>query len=414
MTDDKQPQRAISWRRNLYALWIAQMLTIIGFSLRTPFLPFYIKDLGADSFASQALWAGVINAGGAAVMAISAPLWGIAADRFGRKPMVVRAMLAGSLTIGLMSLATSPWHLLILRFFEGGFTGTVTASTTLVAATTPREQMGFGLGMMQMAVFSGASVGPLFGGILADQIGYRPTFVVAGAMLFIGGVIVLTQVREQFTRPARGSIDEQSGQRLRALLLSSMMLAMVAVMVALRVASSAIQPIMPLYVEQLAHSTAAVATLAGLTLGIAGLTSALASITLGRLADRIGQRPVLITCAIGVGLLYLPQAFASSVTQLIVLQGLFGIAAGGVMPTANAIVAHLTPAERRGAVFGFTAAATSLGGFVGPIGGASLAASLDIRYVFLTSGFLMLAVGAWVAHVVRDADFSDETTRPAG
>ncbi len=233
-------------------------------------------------------------------------------------------------------------------------------------------------------------------------------------MLFIGGVIVLTQVREQFTRPARGSIDEQSGQRLRALLLSSMMLAMVAVMVALRVASSAIQPIMPLYVEQLAHSTAAVATLAGLTLGIAGLTSAVASITLGRLADRIGQRPVLITCAIGVGLLYLPQAFASSVTQLIVLQGLFGIAAGGVMPTANAIVAHLTPAERRGAVFGFTAAATSLGGFVGPIGGASLAASLDIRYVFLTSGFLMLAVGAWVAHVVRDADFSDETTRPAG
>ncbi len=413
MTDDAQPRPAISWRRNLYALWIAQGLTIIGFSLRTPFLPFYIKDLGADSFASQALWAGVINAGGAAVMAISAPLWGIAADRFGRKPMVVRAMFAGSLTIGLMSLATSPWHLLILRFVEGGFTGTVTASTTLVAATTPRERMGFGLGMMQMAVFSGASVGPLFGGILADQIGYRPTFVVAGSMLFIGGIIVLTQVREQFTRPARGSVDEQSSQRLRALLLSSAMLAMIAVMLALRVASSAIQPIMPLYVEQLARSTSAVATLSGLTLGIAGLTSAVASITLGRMADRIGQRPVLIACSLGVGLLYLPQAFAGSVTQLIVLQGLFGIAAGGVMPTANAIVAHLTPAERRGAVFGFTAAATSLGGFIGPLGGSSLAASVDIRYVFLASGLLMLAVGAWVARAVRGADLGEELPQPA-
>ncbi|HMM41580.1 MAG TPA: MFS transporter, partial [Thermomicrobiales bacterium] len=73
MTDDAQLRPAISWRRNLYALWIAQTLTIIGFSLRTPFLPFYIKDLGAESFASQALWAGVINAGGAAVMAVSAP-----------------------------------------------------------------------------------------------------------------------------------------------------------------------------------------------------------------------------------------------------------------------------------------------------------------------------------------------------
>lgn len=413
MTDDAQPRSAISWRRNLYALWIAQTLTIVGFSLRTPFLPFFIKDLGAESFASQALWAGVINAGGAAVMAISAPLWGIAADRFGRKPMVVRAMLAGSLTIGLMSLATSPWHLLILRFVEGGFTGTVTASTTLVAATTPRERMGFGLGMMQMAVFSGASVGPLFGGILADQIGYRPTFVVAGSMLFIGGIIVLTQVREQFTRPARGSVDEQSGQRLRALLLSSAMLAMIAVMLALRVASSAIQPIMPLYVEQLARSTATVATLSGVTLGIAGLTSAVASISLGRLADRIGQRPVLVASALGVGLLYLPQAFAGSVTQLIVLQGMFGIAAGGVMPTANAIVAHLTPAERRGAVFGFTAAATSLGGFIGPLGGSALAASIDIRYVFLVSGLLMITVGAWVAHAVRGADLEDEAPQSA-
>src|SRR5437868_15474150 len=100
--------RPISWKRNLYALWLAQMLTIIGFSLRAPFLPFYIKELGATSFESQALWSGAVNAGGAAVMAISAPLWGIIADRYGRKPMVLRAMFAGSVTIALMGLAQRP------------------------------------------------------------------------------------------------------------------------------------------------------------------------------------------------------------------------------------------------------------------------------------------------------------------
>jgi DHA1 family multidrug resistance protein-like MFS transporter len=412
----KQRGRAqpISWRRNLYALWIAQTLTIVGFSLRTPFLPYYIKDLGADSFASQALWAGIINAGGAAVMAISAPIWGIVADRYGRKPMVLRAMFAGSLTIGLMSLAQSPWHLLILRFIEGGFTGTVTASTTLVASTTPKERMGFGLGMMQMAVFSGASIGPLIGGILGDQIGYRPTFVIAGSMLFISGLIVLTQVQETFTRPARGTVDEQQGLPLRAIMFSGAMLAMVMVMFTLRVGSSSIQPIMPLYVERLAHSATELSTLSGITLGIAGLTSAFASITLGRLADRIGQRPVLFASAIGVGLLYLPQAFAQTPLQLIILQGLFGIAAGGVMPSANAIVAHLTPAERRGAVYGFTAAATSLGGFVGPLGGSSLAAAVDIRYVFLVSGGLMVAVGLWVVHAVRpNALYAGSDRQPA-
>jgi DHA1 family multidrug resistance protein-like MFS transporter len=400
----------ISWKRNLYALWVAQMLTIIGFSLRAPFLPFYIEDLGATSLESQALWAGVINAGGALVMAISAPLWGIVADRYGRKPMVLRAMFAGSLTIGLMSLATSPWHLLILRFIEGGVTGTVTASMTLVASTTPKERMGFGLGMMQMAVFSGGSIGPLAGGIMADQIGYRPTFVVAGSMLAIGGVIVLTLVREQFTRePHGGTIDERPGMRLRTLLLGSSMLAMIAVMFTLRVASGAIQPIMPLYVKELAGATANLATLAGLTLGVAGLTSAVASVTLGRMADRIGQRPVLIVASIAVGLLYLPQAIAQSPLQLIILQGLFGIAAGGVLPSANAIVANLTPPARRGAIYGFTAAATSLGGTIGPLAGSAMTAAVDMRYVFVVSGLLMLAAAGWVIHAVRPDDSSRTT-----
>jgi DHA1 family multidrug resistance protein-like MFS transporter len=395
--------KPISWRRNLYALWIAQTLTIIGFSLRTPFLPFYIKDLGADSFESQALWAGIVNGGGAAVMAITAPFWGIVADRYGRKPMVVRAMFCGAFTIGLMSLARSPWHLLLLRFFEGAFTGTVTASTTLVASTTPRERMGYGLGMMQMAVFSGASVGPLLGGILGDQLGYRPTFVVAGALLFISAVIVTTQVREQFERPVKqiSAADARPQDKLSALLLGGAMLAMLSVLCVLRVASSAIQPIMPLYVERLAGHQGDVATLAGLTLGVAGLTSAIASVTLGRLADRIGQRPVLIASALCVGLLYLPLALAQTTTQLIVLQGLFGVAAGGVLPSANAIVANLTPAQRRGAVYGVAAAATSAGGFIGPLGGSSLAALVDIRWVFVVNGLLMLAVGLWVMRAIR-------------
>lgn len=400
----------ISWQRNLYALWVAQTLTIVGFSLRAPFLPFYIKDLGATSFSSQALWAGVINGGGAAVMAISAPVWGIVADRYGRKPMVLRAMFAGSVTIGLMSLAQSPWHLLILRFIEGGFTGTVTASTTLVASTTPKERMGFGLGMMQMAVFSGAAVGPLFGGILADQIGYRPTFIVAGVMLFVSGVIVLTQVQEQFTRPVRGVVGTDTAGKLSTLLMGGAMLAMIAVLFVLRIASSAIQPIMPLFVEALSHSTAPVATLSGITLGVAGITSAIAAVTLGRLADRIGQRQVLTVSAIAIGVLYLPMTVAQTTTQLIVLQALFGIAAGGVLPSANAIVAHLTPAERRGATFGFTAAAAAVGGFIGPIGGSSIAAAFDIRYVFLISGLLMVVTGLWVIYALRPAVYSEPGT----
>lgn len=403
----------INWRRNLYALWLAQLLTIIGFSLRTPFLPFFLADIGADSFASQAIWSGAINAGGAAVMMLSAPLWGIVADRYGRRTMVLRAMFAGSITISLMSLAQSPVQLLILRFIEGGFTGTVAASTTLVASTTPHEHRGFSLGMMQMAVFSGSSIGPLFGGLLADIIGYRAAFVVAGAMLFSGGVIVLTQVRENFQRPQPGAQAAANGAPgLWVVLLGSAMLAMIVTMIALRTSTSAIQPIMPLFVEQLAGASASVATLSGLTLGVAGLSSAVAAVLIGRKADRIGHGKVLVVATFAAGLLFIPLGLAQASWQLILFNGLYGIAAGGVMPSANAVVANLTPAARRGAVFGFTTAATSFGGFIGPLGGALLAATFDIRYVFMVAAVVTLVAAVWVTFVIRSGtplELAEET-----
>ncbi len=385
-----------SWRRTLYALWVAQTLTIIGFSLRTPFLPFYVAELGAKTFEQQALWAGAINAGGAAMMAIVAPIWGTLADRYGRKLMVLRAMFAGSLTISLMALATSPWQLLALRFAEGAFTGTVAASTTLAASTVPKERLGYGLGLMQMAVFSGSAVGPLLGGVLADAFGYRLTFLLAGSMLFTGGWIVLLLVHEQFTRPA----PETSGRSARlstiSLLWQPALLAVIGGLLALRSASGALQPIVPLLVEQLLRGSGAVNSMAGLSLGIAGLTSAVASIVIGRAGDQFGMRRLLIVTSLLAGLTYLPLAAAQSVAHLVLLQALFGIASGGMLPTANALIAHLTPAERRGTVYGFTTTATAVGGFVGPLGGTALAAVFSIRVAFVAMGALLLAAAIWL------------------
>lgn len=135
-------------------------------------------------------------------------------------------------------------------------------------------------------------------------------------------------------------------------------------------------------------------------MGIMGLTSAIAAVIFGRAADRYGQRMILIVLTLLSGLLYLPQAAAQSVGQLIVLQAIFGLAVGGVLPTANAVVAHLTPPARRGAIYGFTAAATALGGFVGPLGGAGLAAAVNIRASFLVTGVTLLVIGLWIWRAV--------------
>ncbi|ACM06738.1 MFS transporter [Thermomicrobium roseum] len=391
---------APNWQRTLGALWLAQTLTIIGFSLRTPFLPFFVAELGARNLETQVLWAGAINAGGAAVMAITAPLWGALADRYGRKLMVLRAMVAGSLTIGLMALATSPWQLFVLRLVEGGFTGTVTASTTLAASTVPRERLGFGLGLMQMAVFSGSAVGPLIGGVLADQIGYRATFVLAGSLLLVSALLVAFLVEERFEPPPRRAGHGETGGETWQLLLAPALLGIVVSLFALRAASMALQPIVPLLVAQLARGSSAVNSLAGLAMGVSGMTSAVASVGLGRLSDRIGQRPLLIASGALAAATFLPLGLTTQVWQVIVLQALFGIASGGILPTANALVARLTPEGRRGTIYGFTTTASSLGAFVGPLVGTALAAALGLHAPFLVIGLALAVTVAWVARTL--------------
>ncbi|MBA2755326.1 MAG: MFS transporter [Chloroflexia bacterium] len=404
--------RPISWRRTLYALWIAQTLAIMGFSLRAPFLPFFLDDLGTNSVESQALWSGVINAGGAGVMALSAPFWGVIADRYGRKPMVLRSMFAAMVTISLMGLATSPWHLLGLRFVEGAFTGTVTASTALVASTAPRERTGFALGLIQTAVFSGASLGPLIGGVLAAQIGYRATFGVAGAMLAVAGLIVVFLVQERFVPVPRGNGATGRFRGTFDLLAGRIMLMMVLSMLVIRLAGSSIQPILPLFVGQVSGGTPGEqAALAGLILGVAGLTSAISSVVLGRLGDRVGHRPILFWSALCGGLLYLPMVIVDAPWQLAVLQGLFGVAAGGLIPSANALVVASTAPERRGVVFGLMAGSASLGGFIGPLAGSGIAAGFGFGVAFLATGLSLLLL-ALALYLVVIASPSTATRQP--
>ena len=394
------------WSRTLYAVWFGEILALVGFSSRVPFLPFFLSDLGVTDVAGQTLWSGAINATGAAALAITSPLWGVLADRYGRKPMLMRGLFGGAICVTLMGFATAPWQLLVLRVLEGSMTGTVAAAAALVATSAPRHRMGYALGMVQTAVFAGAAGGPLLGGIIYDWAGPRVAFWLAGGMLFAGGVVVALFARENFTRTAREPLKESEGrwERLRtssAFLVSGAMLTLFAAIFVMRMIAMALQPIIPLFVEQLTPGSSDVATVAGIVLGAAGFTSALAAAYLGRLGDRIGHRRVLGASLVLSGLLYLPMAFVSNPWHLAMLQGLLGVAAGGLIPSANALVTHLTPHDRRGAIFGITAALSGLGGFVGPLLGAILATAISFQATFIASGVLMLAISVLVIWSVR-------------
>jgi MFS transporter, DHA1 family, multidrug resistance protein len=107
---------------------------------------------------------------------------------------------------------------------------------------------------------------------------------------------------------------------------------------------------------------------------------------------------------IGAAAFTIPQAFVHNVWGFLALRFGVGLFIGGIIPTANAWIGRLFPAETRGMVYGLSYSASFAGMFIGPLFGGFLAARLGFAAVFLATGSLMLINVIWVLFRVRPAD----------
>ena len=391
------------WKKNLYATWIAQLIAIIGFSFAFPFIPFYIQELGVTDVGQVARWAGILTGVSGLTATVFSPIWGSLADRYGRKLMVERAMFGGAITIACMGLSTNVYQLLALRIIQGALTGTISASIALVSTTTPEERLGFSLGLMQTAVFSGASIGPLIGGVVADFFGYRCSFYVTGGLLFIAGLIVLFLVKEKFQPLSEEEISERNFRKNLWIIFSSrQLLAMILVLLCVQFANKIVYPIFPLFIQSLVKDTSRIASITGIMLALTGIASALSSGIIGQVSDKIGYKNILIISTLGAGIFYLPQAFVGNIFQLFLLRVALGLFVGGIMPTANTIIGLSVSEKHRGKVYGITASASFLGNATGPIAGGIIASTLSLRAVFIFTAAILIIAGTWIMTTVRE------------
>lgn len=390
------------WKRTLWSTALAQMLCIVGFNFVLPFLPLFVQQLGVHGQTNITLWAGLLGGGSAICMAVSSPIWGVLADRHGRKIMLVRAVFSAAVLIGLSSLVQNVYELLALRMLQGVFTGTVTASQALVSSQVPKERLGFSLGVMQTAVYLGSSLGPLGGGLVADALGFRFSFAMAGCILLIAGVLITFLVEEE-KRPVREvSAARQSFWRgMGDAINSSAVLAMAAAMFAVNFGVTVVFPILPQFVQMLQGPGGHDAALTGLVFTAAGVAGAISSVVTGSFADRIGYQRVIVTAAIIAAILSVPQYFVNATWQLAVLRILIGLALGAILPSASALIASLVPPEKRGTAYGLMGSATSLGFGVGPLTAAGVVAVAGIRAVFLTAAVLLAFIALWVGSMVH-------------
>jgi DHA1 family multidrug resistance protein-like MFS transporter len=388
-----------TWEKNLYAVWVAQFLALMGANLVFPFIPFFVADLGIEDKDKQALWTGVTSAATGAMLFISSPIWGSLADRFGRKNMLLRAYAGATVTITAQAFVQSVWQLFFLRAIQGAFVGTIPAATAHVAGGTPQRRMAYALGMVQMAIFTSQTVGPVAGGIMAGAFGRRPTFAIGGLMYIVSFVLCWLFVKEDFRRPDPADRTPYS-ENLRAVLRTPAMPLLILVMFLVSSAAIFVRPVVPLVVESFTDSS--VDTKSGLVFAAVAVTSAAAAVLSGRFAARGGYRYAHIVATFGAGLAYALVFFANSLGPLMLTMALVGVFSGAMIPMVNALIGAAAPEGKHGSAFGLVGSAQALSLAVAPLAGGITADALGIHAGFPLIGAMLAAVAALVWLTVRE------------
>jgi DHA1 family multidrug resistance protein-like MFS transporter len=381
------------WRKNLYIIWAAQFIAMMGMSSVVPFLPFYIRDLGVTTHEEVARWSGYVFSAPFLFAFFLTPVWGFLGDRYGRKLMVVRAVFGLAISQVLVGLSQSVEMLFLFRMLQGAISGFIAAALALVSATTPPERSGYALGILQTSTAAGSVLGPLVGGPLSDAVGYRPIFFIVAALCAISGFMVIRMVKEA----PRHKTESESKHTLASNYIHAFRSPVIRIALALifitQVSVLMIQPVFALYIEYLEPNKAFLATIAGVIFSIAGIFMVISAPWWGKRNDAKSYKKNLTIAIAGASVAYFLQGVVSQAYQLVVLRALQGFCVGGILPTLYSYISKNTAISRRGGMMGIASSFNVLANLFGPTAGGYVAAYIGLRENFyFTSGMLILSL----------------------
>ena len=346
------------------------------------------------------LWTAAAGSVSGLSMGIASPIWGVLGDRLGRKPMLVRSMVGGALTVGLIYFVQSPEQLVILRFLQGATSGTVAAATALVAVETPRNRVGWALGVVTSAVALGGAIGPFVGGFAAAAFGLRPVFLGGGILLLAATIPVFIVVRESPLRRRDSArlgtlamIRERPGAyRALAGLIGAQGL--------VSVANSATQVLVVLrLLEMLSTGVAAVT---GVAFGLAGIATSAAAVFYTFVTRRLGYVRTITLSAVFLALGIAVVGFAPWVVVVVAAVAVTGLLSGVIVPATASMIGLETPSEAQSTVFGINASSVAFGFCFGPLIAGGVAATAGVPIALAVAAAVAVGLALLLAFGTRE------------
>jgi len=320
----------------LITLYIVAFVGFAGFSFLFPVIPLYAAELGAT-----VAEVGVIVATISYVTAFLLIPFGMLSDRFGRQKLLVGGLVIFTLAPLLYPLANNPEQLIWFRAIHGlAAAAFLPTAIALVIDLTPEAKRGETIGWYTASLQLGLMAGPITGGFLAGEFGFNAAFYGCSAISLIGLVLALSRLQAMAHRSAVTPVKASSswrwlGQPLAiAVLLATLLVA---------VGSGTIGSYIPLYGREFGMTEAD----AGAIITAVYASSALLRAPVGRLADRIDRKILLIggvaLSAIAVSLF----SFFHGLSQFIIIGIIFGIGMGIAMPASLVMAADFSSASGR-------------------------------------------------------------------
>ncbi|MGU7951017.1 multidrug efflux MFS transporter [Streptococcus suis] len=380
------------WKQNLKVAWLGNFLTGTSFTLVMPFISVFVEELGVGPGQVE-YYAGLAVSVNALAAALMAPVWGSLADRYGRKPMMVRAAFAMIFTMGGMAFVPNVFWLLALRVLNGVFTGYIPNATALIASQVPKDKTGYALGTLSTGAVAGNLIGPTLGGILAEMFGVHTVFLLVGLLYAIVVLLTVFYIREDFVPIKKGeemSVKEVFEQvKDRQMLVGLFVTSMIII-----AAAQAVVPILTLYVRHLGQ-TDNLLFVAGFIISLPGMASLVTSGYLGKIGDCIGNHRLLLIALTYSLLINVFCVFAENPFQLGLLRFMYGFGTGALLPSVNSLLTKLTPKEGISRIFSYNQLFNNLGSVVGPMMGSAVAAHMGYDWVFYLSSGLVLFNLIW-------------------
>lgn len=377
----------------MWILWFGVLFCSSSYTMSVPFLPLFLFDLGVEK-SSVNLWAGIVHSSAFLVGALMAPLWGLLADKYGKRKMVIRAGISLAVIYALIAFVQTPLQLVGVRMLHGFVGGFVPASMSIVASVAPKEKLGWSLGMMQAGTMTGGILGPLFGGLLAEAFGLRRSFVAAAVIILAATVAVIIWVREGKER-MDSAAEGKKGKPItyRMAFHNRALMRMLLLLVIFQLSVNMFQPLLTLHIAELQGGLLGAVLSAGFVLSLIGIAGILASPVWGRLGESRGYYRILIVCLLAAGLVISLQYFVQHLWLFAIVQFIFGLFMAGISPTVNTLVVNSTEEHFRGRSFGLTTSANQLGAMLGPLIGGLLGLAVGIHWIFVATGMIMVCAG---------------------